>query len=127
MLSFRFSFPAFLVFLIASTINGFSQPNLAAGKLDSLREIFPSEKIFIHTDRALYAPGDQLLYKVYVLDGNSLRPSGTSAAVKIELLDNRRNVVQTATHPLDNGSGSGVFELSYGEGGYYTLRAYTDW
>ena len=37
-------------------------------------EVFPQEKVYIHTDRPYYLKGDTIWFRAYLVDASSLRP-----------------------------------------------------
>lgn len=98
------------------------QPLLAWSKAN------PQEKIFIHTDKNLWIAGETSWFKVYLVNGQSHKPSNTSRVVYLELINSESQAVLQAKVELTNGFGKGQFNVpaSISSGNYY-LRAYTRW
>ncbi|HWZ15987.1 MAG TPA: MG2 domain-containing protein [Mucilaginibacter sp.] len=86
------------------------------------------EKIFVHTDKNVYLPGEIVWFKVYCVDGNDHKPLNLSKVGYIEVLDNNQNPVTQAKISLKNGIGSGSLYIPVSvNNGNYRLRAYTNW
>ncbi|WP_157278599.1 hypothetical protein [Olivibacter sitiensis] len=59
-------------------------------KYDSLYE-----KMYVHTDKEFYMPGEILWFKVYVVDGRTMEPLGLNSVAYIDLLnDENKSVLQ---------------------------------
>ena len=53
------------------------------------------EKIFVHTDKTIYLPGEILWFKVYCVDGNDHKPLNLSKVVYVDVLDiNQTPIIQ---------------------------------
>jgi len=86
------------------------------------------EKIFVHTDKTTYLPGEILWFKVYCVDGNDNKPLNLSKVVYIDILDNNQNPVVQAKVQMKNGSGNGSLYIPVSiSNGNCKLRAYTNW
>ena len=86
------------------------------------------EKIFVHTDKTVYMPGEILWFKVYCVDGNTNTTINLSKVVYIDVLDSNDNPVIQAKIAMANGVGSGSLYIPVNvSNGNYTLRAYTSW
>ena len=89
--------------------------------------LFPQEKIYLHTDRTIYVPGEKIRFKAYVVDAASHQSTSHSRYVYVELItpsDSRVHRVMIS--PDDNGVFHGHLFLSeLMTKGDYTLRAYT--
>src|ERR1700753_3630143 len=51
------------------------------------------EKVFVHTDKNVYLPGEIIWFKVYCVDGDSHKPLDISKVVYVDVLDNSQNRV----------------------------------
>ena len=92
------------------------------------RETAFQEKIFVHTDKSVYLPGEILWFKVYCVDGNDNKPADLSKVVYIDVIDNNNNPVIQAKIAMSNGSGNGSLYIPFNViNGNYTFRAYTNW
>jgi hypothetical protein len=112
------------------TVVGFSQPALQGiiKKLQEQQQTDLQEKLFVHLDRSLYATGENIWFKVYVVDGYTHQPLEVSKVAYLEVLDrNQQPVIQTKIE-LSQGLGSGVVTIPISvETENYTVRAYTNW
>jgi hypothetical protein len=86
------------------------------------------QKVYLHTDRAVYeAPGD-IWYKAYLVSGFAQRPDSFSTNLIVELINPRNVVVQTRQLRMSAGTGTGDFILTDTvPEGTYIIRAYTNW
>jgi hypothetical protein len=87
-----------------------------------------SEKIFVHTDRAYYLCGDVLWFKVYLANDADNKLLSVSKVAYIEILNTLHQPVLQGKVAMENGTGSGSFDLPASiASGNYELRAYTSW
>ncbi|MFI5185246.1 MAG: hypothetical protein ACHQF0_00820 [Chitinophagales bacterium] len=86
------------------------------------------EKLYVHTDKNFYTPGEIIWFKIYSVDGILNRPLDLSKAAYVEILGNDHKPVLQGKIPLKEGTGEGSFIISSSIGsGNYLLRAYTSW
>jgi hypothetical protein len=86
------------------------------------------EKVFVHTDKTTYLPGEILWFKIYCVDASTLKPLDLSKVVYVDILDNSQNPLVQAKVAIKNGSGSGSLYIPVTvNNGNYKLRAYTNW
>lgn len=86
------------------------------------------EKVYLHTDRNFYNPGDKLWFKAYLVNGQNNQPFSTSNNLYVELIDPVNTIVSRRVIRIDSGVGRGNFEIEDSAmGGAYRLRAYTNW
>lgn len=99
--------------------------------IEDISEINPrnyKEEIYLQTDRDLYIVGEQVLFKVYKINGLSYKPNNVSKVVYLELLNSAGYPVTQIKLNVDGKSGSASFGLSDTiSSGNYLLRAYTKW
>jgi len=90
-------------------------------------ELFPQEKIHLHTDRMMYIPGEKIWFKAYVVDALLHQSPTYSQYAYIELINAADSLVHRVMVTLDeNGLFHGYLFLSdLIPEGDYTLRAYT--
>ncbi len=88
----------------------------------------PFEKVYLHIDKSLYKPGEDIWFKAFVTDGATNLPSKQSDVVYIELINPRGNVDKSLTLQVIQGVCFGSFTIdeSYA-GGLYKIKAYTTW
>lgn len=86
------------------------------------------EKIFVHTDKSTYLPGEIAWFKVYCVDGNDHKPLNLSKVAYVDIIDNNQVPVVQAKVALSRGSGHGSLYIPVTvSNGNYRLRAYTSW
>jgi hypothetical protein len=126
--------PAILVLTFMFYVQGICGQN-SENMTDYLSQRFisfcksvPREEIFIHSDREEYISGENLWFKVYLIDRQSFNPSSGSKIVYFELLNaENRPVVQKRIF-IDKGFGPGQIVLPDTlTSGTYTMRVYTNW
>lgn len=105
-----------------------------SGKADSISsrirhqlQLFPQEKVFVHTDRYRYMAGDTIWLRAHLVDAVTHIPASVSRYVYVELADEADSIVNRIKLREDNEiyRGQLVLDSLLGQG-YYTLRAYTD-
>jgi hypothetical protein len=89
--------------------------------------VFPQEKIHLHTDRNFYVPGERIHFKAYVADAATHTFPTLSRYVYAELIDVRDSLVsRVMIRPAEDNLFYGDLFLSeIIPEGNYTLRAYT--
>jgi TonB-dependent SusC/RagA subfamily outer membrane receptor len=96
--------------------------------LQAYSEKMPGEKIYLHLDKPIYKPGDDIWFTAYLVSGAENRPSSVSNVVYVELLSPKGAVVRNLALFARNGCVNGDFRLNpQDEGGLYKIRAYTRW
>jgi hypothetical protein len=86
------------------------------------------EELFVRTDRDIYTTGEQVWFKVYMLNGLAHKPSDLSKVVYLEMLDKNNFPLKQIKVKTDNFSGSSSFILPDNvSSGNYIIRAYTSW
>lgn len=82
------------------------------------------ENAWVNTDKNFYVAGELLWFKLYI------QPAHLSKLAFIEIIskDKDQQPITRARIALNNGSGSGSFQLPFSvRSGNYILRAYTNW
>ena len=88
----------------------------------------PEEKVYLHQDRVLYAPGETIWFKAYLTQGPFHQPSALSHTLYVELIDRNNRLVQREILYAPDGFASGHLQLADSlVSGEYLLRAYTQW
>lgn len=86
------------------------------------------EKVYLHTDRELYAAGDTIWYKAYLTDAQTGGLTTTSANLYIEVISPADSLISRQTILLKGGAANGDYTLpGLLTSGNYRLRAYTNW
>ena len=89
-------------------------------------EVFPQEKIHLHTDRDFYVPGEKIWFRAYVTDAATLAPVTQSRYVYVELISPADTLIHRVMVRQTDGMFSGFLPLNeVVPEGDYTLRAYT--
>ncbi|MDJ1467582.1 MG2 domain-containing protein [Xanthocytophaga flava] len=97
-------------------------------KTEAYTDKIPDEKLYIHTDRTFYKPGEDIWFKGYLANGLILTADAASHVVYVELVNPRGTVEKTLQLLVKKGSVYGDFHLEESApGGLYKLRAYTQW
>jgi hypothetical protein len=120
-----------LLVLLSSKISGQAQTNFLETLTDKFQKYcssFPREEIYVHTDRQEYVAGEDLWFKIYLIDRKSTKPSSDSKIAYFEILNAENRPVVQKRIKLDRGFGPGQILLPDTiRSGNYTLRAYTNW
>ena len=86
------------------------------------------EKAYLHLDKPYYAAGDDLWFKAYVTSGGRHTLSAISGVLNVELINAANRIERSVKLPLVSGLSWGDFKLPDTiRGGYYRIRAYTQW
>ncbi len=86
------------------------------------------ERVYLHTDRERFSPGDRVFFKAYMVNNKTQLRWSPSGVLKLELRDTQNEVVSKQYHPLKEGISEGAFLLSDKlKDGTYRLMAYTRW
>jgi len=97
----------------------------AAASVDSLKII---EKVYLHTDRTYYYPGNDIWFKAYLINAYDRSLSNLSRNLHVELISPSGGIHSDRIIRLDNGLGNGDFKLPNSlSSGRYRLRAYTNY
>lgn len=96
------------------------------GKMISYAELTPPDKVYLHTDKDLYANGETIWFKTYVLNGITHVESSKSSVVYVELLNPKDSIIarQKLYAGVDWAEGDIPLPQDMEEG-KYLLRAYT--
>ena len=99
---------------------------LIAQNMAAQLEKYPQEKIHLHTDRDLYAPGEKIWFKAYVVDAYSHLFPASSEYVYVELISPVDTLVNRVMIAQADNMFYGHLPLPDNiQEGYYTLCAYT--
>ncbi len=97
---------------------------LLEGRMNS----YPSEKVYIHHDKPIYAAGDDLWFKVYLVDARSHLPSVLSRLVYVDLVNDQDSIIAHRSIKIDSSFSSGDISIPFEvEAGDYLLRGYTNY
>ncbi len=89
--------------------------------------ILPQEKMYVHTDRTLYKPGENIWFKAYPTNADNTT-STQSPVVYAELINPRGSVERKLTLVRQNGVFKGDFNINQNApGGIYKIKVFTNW
>lgn len=119
---------------LASALFAVFYPTSSAAQSEALdwlatyRSRFLPEKIFVHTDKSVYAGGETIWYATYLVDGQTHRPDSLSKLIHVELLNPAgKRVAKQNSYPAD-GHAAGELALPGNLApGNYLLMAYTNY
>ncbi|MGW8122213.1 TonB-dependent receptor [Roseivirga echinicomitans] len=120
-------FFVWLLTFLLNSIHGQKGTSLQE-KLDFYNQEYPQEKVYLHTDRKYYAPGEPIWFQSYLTAGYLHEPSPFSANVYVELYSDTDSLVAEKLIFSETGFGQGVIDVPQQlREGNYVLRAYTNW
>lgn len=87
----------------------------------------PIEKLYLSTDKQVYTIGENIYYKIYLVDGMNHQSSQLSGVAHVELISRGKTLLDQALK-IKNGQAKGDIMLPDTlETGKYTLRSYTQY
>ena len=96
--------------------------------LNDFNSRFPQEKVYLHTDRTHYAPGEPIWFQAYLTAGYFHQPSPLSNNLYVALFSDDKQQLDQKLVRINLGVGYGVIDLPDSlPSGSYVLRAYTKW
>src|ERR1700754_5230496 len=102
--------------------------NKIKSSFDQYQQLAVQEKIFVHTDKSVYLPGEIIWFKIYCVDASFHHLLGLSKVVYVDVLDYNQSGVMQAKISMKNGTGSGSLYIPVSAvSGNYKFRAYTSW
>ena len=115
------------LFIFLARLTLFSQSTFEEALIQYRVNYLP-EKVFVHTDKNLYAAGETIWMALYLVDGQTHQASGFSAQTHVELLDAQHNSLHHLKLFTPLGSARGSIELAKDlPPGNYQLLAYTSY
>lgn len=113
------------IFGVPHTFNAAKSFQLA--NLEKNAEVM-EERVYLHTDRRHYWPGEYIFFKAYLSYANSLLSEDLSKVLHVELIDTTGYVWIHEVVEINNGLSAGQLALpDLAETGNFFLRAYTSW
>jgi hypothetical protein len=89
---------------------------------------YPMERVYIHLDKQLYKPGEQIWFKAYISSTLSEKYSSLSNDLYIKVFDVFGNELAWKRYPVMNNTATGVIDIPNSvEEGKYILTAFTGW
>ncbi len=129
--NYRYPFPLLVLLLIFTGSAIAQQPSSKQliTRYDSLQNIAPKEKVYVHLDKNTYLAQDTIWFKAYLVDAVSNGYSQISELIYFDLIAEDGQVMQTLALPTALGFTWGSFAIKEEKypAGTYTFRAYTRW
>lgn len=86
------------------------------------------EKIYIQTNHVFFKPGDDLFFKVYLVNAKNQLVSVISNVVYVEIVGPSGSILEKMNYRVDEGYAEGHYAFDQSAtGGVYKIRAYTNW
>jgi len=115
-----------LAFLFSIAQASDTLPVKLAAKLEKWLKNYPTEKLYLHTDKSAYIAGETIWYKAYLTLDNA--PTYLSKIIYVEVVDDKGKVVDKQMRPLVNGSTHGDIAIDRNlPTGNYSVNAYSLW
>ncbi len=87
-----------------------------------------TEKVYVQLDRTFYKPGEDVWFKAYLRDANTLMPSKKSGILHVELHNPQGGKIKHLKLIANTGGAAGDFHISEDlPGGIYKIKAYSNW
>jgi hypothetical protein len=87
---------------------------------------YAQERVYLHYDKASYAPGETIWFKAYLMQG--LEPGGDSKTLYVDWVDEKGTVLTHSVSPIVQAVSSGQFDIPENiAGSTIHVRAYTKW
>ncbi|MEM9928638.1 MAG: TonB-dependent receptor plug domain-containing protein [Bacteroidota bacterium] len=117
-----------LFFFFALCLSSLNAQFSPARWLQDYQAKYLPEKVFVHTDKNIYAGGEDLWAAVYLVDGQSHRPDSISSVIYLELRNQEGTVITQRKLYSADGHTSGDLKLPADLiPGIYQLVAYTNY
>lgn len=99
---------------------------LLVQKIETFKQKYPAEIVFLHTDGDIYSPGENLYFKAYIKDFYSSSPGIVSKNLQLLLIDSRGRGLINKSFPIENSRSAGKLVLdNFLAEGKYTLIGFT--
>ena len=104
------------------------QPDKAATKESVNKILSPLEKVYIHTDKPYYYPGENIWMKAYMNYSQSDLSDSLSKVLYIELINQSKEIIQSRVAKIEDRGAISDFMLPTNlPAGNYMIRCYTNW
>ncbi|MEO0338257.1 MAG: MG2 domain-containing protein [Bacteroidota bacterium] len=113
--------------LLCFVVSVTAQREIDQNLLSYRQDYFP-EKVFVHTDKNVYAAGETIWLALYLVDGQTHQPTGFSAFARVDLVAPNNQLIQQIKLYAPEGFAAGTIDLpSDLVPGPYQMIAYTDY
>jgi hypothetical protein len=97
-------------------------------QLNEYNATTPVEKIYVHTNKESYFPGEEIRYSAFTVLGANHYYTIGSGVFHVDLISPENKILKAQTQSLNMGRGSGSISISKEMApGVYQLRCYTNW
>lgn len=100
-----------VIFLALALSSGAQDISWLQDRLSRHAEKTNHTNFYLHTDRKLYAPGDQLWFQIYAWNSRNAKPYIPRESLTIRLTNAANTELQIVTATIANGTGKGVIAL----------------
>lgn len=116
----------FFCIALAISMKGQSQAQSIDATLAKYATDYVPERAYLHYDKAAYAPGETIWFKVYLME--TLYPAESSKTIYIDWIDEKGGLLSRNVSPIIDGTTNGQFNLPADyKGRFVHVRAYTKW
>jgi hypothetical protein len=124
---FLLSFATLTLFNVVQAQTYSPQQIKLAERFDSLANNAPRESAYIQTSKDIYETGEDLWFKVYLLNSSTLRPSELSKTLYLQLVkEDTKKIVWQEKYEIEDGFSNGRILLKEDiEEGSYLIEAFT--
>ena len=97
-------------------------------KFEFFHTLWPAEKLAILNDKPLYDPGETLWFSVLLANGQTLKRTGLSEIVYVELINPKGSIEKKFSLIAKGGKANGDYQIPVDAiGGIYKIKGYTRW
>ncbi|CAN5359301.1 Plug domain-containing protein [soil metagenome] len=116
----------FFVIILIFFNSIFSQAQQVTQKLEEYTGKYPRERVYLHYDKASYAPGETIWFKAYLMEG--IFPATNSKTLYIDWTDASGKLLSHISSPVVNGTAISQFDIpSDYSAAFIHVKAYTKW
>ena len=121
----RYTVPNHLIIPIVLFLLAFSSNKFDSAEPNVEHELL--EKIYIQFNNNFYLAGDDIWFKVYLVDAKTHKLEAPSKVAYVDLIDPTNKIVESKIVKIEEGYGEGDFKLPLDMiRGQYIVRAYTN-
>ena len=121
-------FVIFVLGLMTSFLSRIYSEGITDNHISSSDSLGIIEKVYLHTDRNTYYPGDDIWFKAYLIDVTDRLLTDHSNNLHVEIISPESIIIDSRIVKMTDGLGNGDFHLSEKlQSGRYRLRAYTNY
>ncbi|MEM9389356.1 MAG: MG2 domain-containing protein [Bacteroidota bacterium] len=101
----------FTALYLSSIGQDLSPINNLATKIKVFNKYKPAEKVYLQTDKDVYSPGEDLWFSTFIVDYTTLKPSGISQSLYIDIINIYGQKVASGRSSNANGSSQGTIMI----------------